>query len=504
MKMMLAIRNGLWNAGATVIGIMTGIVGALLIPKSITPQEYGQFGYYLWLSGILGIFGTLAFPNALTKIKSELIGSGEEGYKQAQALSQGVSLLILGINFLFSIGIFLWAIQTPEPDRTFLIIVALFIVPKAMAAIMRSSLMGSQRYKPVSFVTTLGSTIQLAIIVGVFFGKWGAPGYVFAMLFASGTQVIGLFIALKDELLLFWKESGPFFQRITNAISKDTLHKYGKFLIPSALVVICTQIVWERSEIFFLKWFHADETQIGYYNLAYTITYTLFLLAGSLLSAFLPAFSHDQGSKNQQARQEKLYMGVILAALYATPISFGGLATIAPLIRILFEAYQPAIPVAQVLFIGFLPAIIGIVPGIMLQGTSQQSIWRLVVLGVIMSIVNISLDILLIPTLSSFGGAIANTCSQIVFVILVIVVVHRVFAITLPWRTIGSITGIGAITTWLIPTLILRWQPGTWGLVGAIALGGCLYLMTVWVMGYHNVLFEKQTRETKNQELETV
>jgi peptidoglycan biosynthesis protein MviN/MurJ (putative lipid II flippase) len=135
-----------------------------------------------------------------------------------------------------------------------------------------------------------------------------------------------------------------------------------------------------------------------------------------------------------------------------------------------------------VLFVGLLPASIGVILGLMLGAAG--GIWMSARLGLMLSLVNIGLDILLIPLFHALGGAVANTCSQLIYVIFLFLAVRRLYRVVLPWRDIRSIVLMGVLTTLVLPWFVQQWVPGILGLVLAIGAGGGGYLLAIWWTGY--------------------
>jgi O-antigen/teichoic acid export membrane protein len=468
-----AIRNGLWNASANVVGAVSGILSSVLIVRSLSPELYGMFSYYLWLAGIISTLGALTFPVALTKIGSELRGRGQE--TEAQALSRWVIIVLVGINLIGSIGVLIWAFNRPFEQQIYLLLIAAYLVPNAVAAAIRSSLWGSERYRPVSVIQTATSLIQLGLIVSVALLNWSVLGFVAASLCANVIQSVGLALALK------WP-----FRRQHSAGSRfpspETLRRYFAFFAPATLCSIFTMIVWERSEVFFLeRWSTLD--QVGYYNLAYTAFLMFLGLGGALMYGFYPSISADYGAGAWDGIRKKVHQGVILSALYAVPLSFGGWVTLTSLVGLLYgDKMLPAGPVIQILFIGLLPGVMASLLGSMVGAVG--GIWLSVRLGAAMSVVNIALNLLLVPRFGAIGGALANTGSQTVYVALLVITAGRMYRLDLPWRFVGGITAIGALTTLLLPELLKTWWPGIWGLLAAIGLAGGMYLTAVWSLGY--------------------
>lgn len=482
----LAVRNGLWNALATIVGALTGIIGSIIIVRVLTTEDYGTFSYFVWLAGILGILGTLAFPSSLTKISSELFG--REKHDEARKLSRWVSLLILVINGLFSAGVFFWGISSPEPQRTLLCLIAIYIIPNALGSVMRSTLWGREQYGFASIIAAGASLTQLALIGLSAIQGWGVPGFLIAMLFPQVVQVIGLFIVLKTS-----HSPTPDLPKQRNMAlpDRETIRLYLTFFVPATLSLVIQTIVWQRSEVFFLEqWSNRD--QVGFYSLAYTMVEMLLMLGWALLNGFLPSISRDYGAGEWDKIREKAQQGLILSFLFSVPLSFGGWTTIEQIVVLLYGAKMlPAVTVVQVLLIGLLSGVAASLFGIMVIATGRM--WLHVGLGVVLAIVNVVLDILLIPGYGAIGGAIANTSSQIIHSILLLGVVMYLYKVRLPLRTFAGIGVVGAFSTYLAPELMQNWFPGVWGLVGAIGMGGGLYLLLIWLLGYLKTFSQPRT-----------
>lgn len=470
----LAIRNGLWNALANASSAFAGAAGSVLIVRSLTPEAYGMFSYYIWLAGIIGAAGMLTFPNALTKTMSEL--RGEQNLREGRALSTWVAVYLLCSNSLISLGLITWAHRTPEPQRTFLFIIAAALVPTALAAVFRSSLWGKERYRPVSLTFMISSLAQLSLITIAYAMDLGARSFAAAVLFTSFVQVIGLAFALKRA------RNADGVPIANHPPSRATVRRYLAFAAPATLSLLFFVIIWERSEVFFLERFSKLE-QVGYYSLAFTMYATCLSLGWALINGFFPAISRDYGAGEWQAIRVKVHQGLLLAILYAVPLSFGGWVTSERLITFFFGSKMlPVVPAAQVLFIGLLPGVVSGLLGLALTATG--GIWLSVRLGFLVAAVNIVLGLTLIPRYGALGGAVVNTSSQLLYTALILVLMYRLHRIEIPLRTLGSVASIGALTTLLLPQITLSYLPGFWGLVGTILFSGCSYLLLIWKLGY--------------------
>lgn len=470
----LAVRNGLWNAGATVVASLAGVVGSILIVRSLTLEAYGAFSYYLWLAGILAAAGTLALPNSLTKITSELRGQRQMG--EAGALSQSIALGLFALNALIAIGTVVWAIASPAAQQVYLLIIAAILVPNALVAVFRSTLWGSERYRPVSIASTGSSLLRLVLVCIAYLAQWDAPGFVAAVLATSITEGMTLGWILSRTAS---SVGVPFAMRLPG---KETIKRYLAFAVPAMLSLPLAVIVWERSEVFFLERFSSLE-QVGFYSLGFTIFDMFLALGWALINGFYPAISKDYGARDWLRIRTKARQGLLLAILYALPLTFGGLATLDHLIGLLYGSKMaPAVPVAQVLFAGLLPGVVTGVLGVTLIAVGR--IWLSAGVGTGISIVNIVMNIILIPRFGALGGAMANTSTQLIYTAVLFAAMYRMYGIRVPIRTLIEVAGVSAVTTFLLPRAIQLLLPEAWGLAGAVIVSGCLYLAIAWRLGF--------------------
>ncbi len=446
--------------------------------RDLSPDDYGAFSYYVWVAGILAAVGTLAFPEAITKITSEL--RGERRLIEARALARWVTIGILGANLLLSVIVCIVALDGSPSRRPFLLIVGALLGPTALASVLRSTLMGRERYRPVAVASLSSSVIQLILIVANFLARLGAPGYVLAVLSSGLVQTAGFAAALGRADLSIGVPLRLSFP------SRTTLRRYLAFVLPATLGIPVSVIVWERSEVFFLDRF-SGLVQVGYYNLAYTVFSMVLMLGWALVNGFYPAISRDYGAGEWHRIREKLGRSFLFGALYAVPLSFGGWATIDGLISLLYgDRMLPAVSVARVLLIGLVPGVLSGVLGTLILATGR--VWLSLSASILLSAVNIVLDLILIPRYAALGAAFASTMSQLVYAMILFAIVARVFGIDLPWRRLLGIVVSGAVTTFVLPVMLELWIPGALGLVSAIVLSAAVYIVVVGLSGYLQIL----------------
>lgn len=469
-----AVGNGLWNALSHVTLAASGILGSVLIVRSLDATSYGVFSYYAWLAGLLCSLGVLAFPQALTKITSELRGQGYA--EEAARLTRWSGFALVTLNTCISLALLFVALNAPIPERHYLLVIAALPAFNALGRILNSALWGCEHYRLTALTTTIAALGQLGLIALAARNGWGIPGYL-AAIFSINLTVP---VLLGTVQLLSRPPLSTAPSRRWPA--RATLAHYLAFSAPSTIILLVDQVVWQRSEIFFLERF-ASLAEIGYYNLAYTFSAMFLALGWALINAFYPSISRDYGAGESATIRIKITQAVHLAALYAVPLTLGGLVTLSELITLVYGArMQAAAPVAAIFFVGLLPGVLSGLFGLTVSALNR--IWLMAKLGLAMALLNLLLDVLLIPTWHAQGAAIANTLSQAVHMFSLLWVVRSLTGVQLPWRALGGLSVIGGLTTWLLPSTLATWLPGPAGLATRIVLAGGCYTAAVWSLGY--------------------
>src|SRR5438309_467295 len=61
----------------TIAGVISSIVGSVLVARVMGPTALGYYNYVLWIAGITGQIGAFGVPLATRKFAAELRGRGD-------------------------------------------------------------------------------------------------------------------------------------------------------------------------------------------------------------------------------------------------------------------------------------------------------------------------------------------------------------------------------------------------------------------------------------------
>lgn len=480
MRVAKALQNGLWNASSRVLLGAAQIIGSVLIVRglnAVDSEAYGLFSYYATIAGLLMTLGVLAFPNALTKLTSELRGGQEE--EEAHALARWLAIVLLTLNLLIAALVGVLALYQPTPLRWYLLVVAATPLFHVLVRILSSFMWGYETYRPIAIASSLGGVMQVLLIVVAYWREWGITGYLVAVVLSSNIIIpLILLILLVPQFKKRWLAANPQMRWPSRA----TLRRYFGFATPATLVMIFDTIIWQRSEVLFLEHYSSPE-QIGYYSLGFSIFMIFVGLGFALINGYYPAMSREYGAGNLDKVREQVRQAALLAALFALPLTFGAWATMDRLIPFIYgEAMSAAEPVTNILLASLFFSVLAGVLGLTVNAINR--IWYTLPLVMGLAAVNLVLDFLLIPRYGAVGGAVANSVAQLGNTVAHIVLVFYLIRVQLPWWRLAGLVVIAGLTTFGLPYGLGAFLPGPYGLGIIIVVAAVCYAVTLWLFGF--------------------
>jgi O-antigen/teichoic acid export membrane protein len=218
--------------------------------------------------------------------------------------------------------------------------------------------------------------------------------------------------------------------------------------------MLLNAIVWDKSDVFFLKNLCPDIRQISFFSIVFNLSEKILLIPQT--------FGHAIGVSlmAQFGRDEKKLVPMVSAAarymlLCAVPMLVGAAVLCSPLIKTIYgREYQPAIPIMAVVCVLAIPKSVLLPAQHLLQTTERQKF--LVLWGILCAIVNCGLDILLIPSHRAMGAAIANGTTQLLAMVGMWGFALKLFPLELRWPDFGKIVLSGAAMAGAV--LLVNWN----------------------------------------------
>jgi len=386
----------------------------LLVSRTLGPENFGILALCLSVAGVAQALGTFGLPITIQRFLS---GQGE---KDAGELFGTIIVMGISTAIITSIGLFLLAPWLGEnlfsksnlviPLRLFCIIVFLTILYSLLRALLQSQL--KARSIMWGDLTKQGGKIIIFLIFAVvsptvLTATWAIILSTFFAVIIAGNYVIKYF-------------HKPDFRNIREKGSKVLAYS-------APLVIVGFSYFFAQQADRLMLGFFSTSRDVGLYSVASTLALLLGVLHASLVSVFMPIASESFRKKKPDDMHDSylfiskwvgfingiillIYMGCgtlilnVFGAEYATTSNYCVLVILA--------------------FLYYIGSIAGPTGALLLMGNKQNLELMNALLFLIM---NISLNILLIPKFNIIGAAIASLCSGVFFNIIQLIEIKILF-----------------------------------------------------------------------------
>lgn len=385
-------KNTFWISLSVAIGKILRAVLIIYVAKILGPTSYGQFAFAL---AFVSLFVTF-FDLGLSPIVTREFSRDREREKEFSSIFSLKILLGIGTVSLIWIGSF-FITQDPEIQKVIWIL-SLFSLLGHFPEIIYAYFRARQKME----YEALTNIFQVVLMVGLgFFIIFNFP----SVLNISYGYLFSVLIALIALLIFFHFKFFPLKLSFKTKIWKS-------FLLmswPLALTSVFGLIYGYIDSI--MMGSLGQIIQTGWYNASLKIINLVLVPSAVISMTFFPAlsrFSKESKEKFQRIFNYQIAMMIFLAF----PIVIGGIILAQPIIDFIYDAsYFPAILALQILIVmagfAFLNAPFS---QVLIAADQQKKIFWVTFFG---AIINIILNIVLIPRFSLYGAATATVITYI-------------------------------------------------------------------------------------------
>lgn len=470
-----AVKNFFFNGGRLAITMSATVCTSAIVARKLGPANMGVYGYAMWIVGTLGILANLGLPGALTKYIAEYLGSGDPG----TAARVGRGLLVTQVIIAAGVaGLMACLTFFHVPYREIIGIAALLLFAQALQQSLGSALAGIQRFDRLALISIY---VALASVASVGIAALMHAGVV-GMLWAT-------FLGLAVTIVLYYRDVHKFLLQLPQAPARpvsdaiDPFRRIRKFSLTVSYILLVDAIVWQRSEILFLK-AYSTVAQIGFYTIAYSMASKLNDITGTFSTTLMPLYSETYGRNGLRDVGLVFTNATKYLQILMVPICLLGVAIAKPVVQMIYgsQFLSVALPL-QILLLSLPLTCIGVVISPLLYGVDKQSF--IAKYGTVVAVLNIALDLILIPKYVAVGAAIANCSSQIAGVLGGAYYVVRCIGVTFPWKSTIKIYVAAALAT--APAVYLVSRMGSHveivPILAAVGVAGVLYLAILVLLG---------------------
>lgn len=400
------VVNASLNFAHTAVSLSSAIVVSVVLARALGPDRFGLYSLVASVVTFTYVIARFGISNTVMRYVAELDGRLERDRAAAVAgwglrrglLTVGVGAAAMAMSAPFMADFFKhWEL------RGLFLLGAASLVPMICGSVLRNVLRGVQLYRRLLLLNLATSPLWVAACTLTVSRGGGI----------AGVLVAGVGVELVNVAYLAWwvgREVGwPQWRQQPSRALRSRLAHYN--LAMGALVVM-QLIVWQRSELVFLGRF-SGPAQVAYYSLPVSITERLSdLIPGAVVGVLVPGLTYVHQAGDPARFGALLSDAFRYVSIVTLPLCLFGMPLASTAIRLLYgTAYSPAAPVLQILMVAAAFTVLGEASSSALLSLEAQG-WLLKT-GLAMMLVNLALDLLLIPTWGAIGAALANTASQV-------------------------------------------------------------------------------------------
>ncbi len=392
-------KNTFWLAIAEGSSRLMTFVLFIYVARILGATEYGKFSYALAAIGLFNIFLDFVSPQIITREFAQ-DKDKEKEYSSITSLK-----IIFGIGSLILIFVGSFFVTQDLILRKVIWILSAYYFLLGFLEIFYAFLRARQLMEYESFAKILDGflTAAFGLFAIIYFPSIENLSY--AYLFEG--------LALLAFVLLFFHYK---IYKISFGWNKAVFKRIFLLSWPIALVGI-TASVYNQIDSFMMGYWGLM-AENGWYNAAFKITRMVFIPMALVSQSFYPAQSKIfKASKEEFQKIWNSHMEIMV--LLAMPILIGGLVLAPKIINFFYgQAYNPAILAFQILIVTV--AIIFIYEAfrqVLIVANQQKKLFWVVLAG---AIINIALNLVLIPKFSLYGAAIATVFTHILISLLLV------------------------------------------------------------------------------------
>jgi len=385
------VKNAAWLMGAQAaqkaIAFLTFTVVARLVGVAVT----GKFFFAVSVTSVFVILTDLG----LTPVVIREMAADEDKGRSVLAQALRAKFFLIPLAIVCSL-LYAWLAKV-EPEIFLGVAVACLVMSAdALSLLWYGAIRGRRRleFEAVGMFLTQVVTAVVSLVVAWRHG--GVVGLAFGLFCGSAWNLIWS-VWQANKLKLTPQKTGGW-----------TMRHLLRAALPFALAGIFVK-VYSYTDTLLLKQFH-DAVAVGYYAVAYKVTYAFQFLPLAFVAALYPSMSAAYASKERAALSRILSGSLRLMMILSVPITACLSALAYRLVPLIYgQAYLGSIAPLTILPWVLIPIFLDFPVGSLLNATHRAE-QKTMAMGLAM-VVNVTANILLVPSLGPTGAAWAGVVS---------------------------------------------------------------------------------------------
>lgn len=384
-------RNVQWFGISKVFTLLFSLVTTMVVARILGPEIFGKLNYALSVIGIFAVFANLGIDNILYR---ELVAYKE---KREELLGSAICLkLLLGTISILGLSIFLFFLKEEVYIKIIIGLLSLTFITQPFTLFSFDFLKDKEaKYVTITQVLTLLISNGLKILSVLV-----TPSLIYfsAILILENIIAGVIYVYQLKRIKKVSLQLRP---------TKKMVRAIFFLSLPLVLFSVFGEI-YARIDQIMLRHF-IDTTTVGFYAAAVRITELCYTLPNILLGALFPALVNALNvSKTEYAKRFKFFYYTLGVASVCISLLFFVFSNL--LIKIIYGAkFLEAAPILSIYIFSLFGSFIC---GLIYQDLIIKNSTRLLItLPALTAIINITLNLYLIPTYGAEGAALATVIS---------------------------------------------------------------------------------------------
>jgi len=386
------IKNAAWLMAGKVIHMGLSFVVSLITARYLGPSNFGLINY---AAAYITFFSSLCSLGINSVLVKELVDHPDE-----QGLTMGTTLLLRAVSSALSAVMIVGIVSIVDQGEPLTLVVAALCSLSLLFQFFDSinywfqSRLQSKVYAMVTLVAyTIISAYKITLLVTGMDVRW------FAMSNAIEYAIVAVLM-----LAMYKKYGGPRFSFSFDK-ARRLLKSSCSFILSGLMVSI-----YASTDKFMLKQMLSEAT-VGHYALAVSVSQVWTFLLTAIIESMYPTImeQHMTGSDRYLRTNRQLYAIVF----YVSIVMSAAVTVAAPLlVKLLYGAeYAPAVPLLQIIVWYTAFSYLGVARNAWIVSEHKQKYLKYIYIGA--AVINVILNLLLIPVLGAPGAALASLVTQI-------------------------------------------------------------------------------------------
>lgn len=392
-------RNFIFMGLEVVITLVCTLLTTVVIARAIGPTRLGYFNLIFWLTSITCSVGSLGIPLTTFKYMGEFFGSGQKKLARAVFFYNLWAQTVIAC-VLTAIGMIAVFTLVDPAYRVCSILLVLSMVPNMITFVPSQANCAAEDAALNTRGAFVGAIVYvLAVAVSLLLG-WNLVGIAAGVLLYRTVE-----LAVKTVPVLESMKSVP-----QVPLPREIRKRMFSFSGLSTGLMILQIVIWDRSDIIFLKLLQPDIRQLAFFSVCFSVADRLMRMPQTFANALSATQMAEYGRDKERlfSMTSKASTYVLLGAL---PILIGLACIGGPFVRAMYgPQYLPAIPVFIVMALLSIPRAILTPAQTLLY--SAEDLGFVLKWGCVAAAMNVLLDIALIPSHGALGAAWANGVAQ--------------------------------------------------------------------------------------------